>query len=99
MIGPAEKSMRFGCRMQLERRLVELGGAIVIAFHLGLISVLQHFPRTREGLLAHGGILNAKSESRQRYESASCAKSAPCPGDGAEVEIWRRNRENSRVSF
>jgi hypothetical protein len=37
--------------------MIELDGAIVVAFHLRLIRVLQHFPRVRKGLLVHGPLL------------------------------------------
>src|SRR6266853_2215636 len=37
--------------------MIKLDGAIVVAFHLGLIRVLQYFPRVRKGLLVHGPLL------------------------------------------
>ena len=40
MIRPAQKRVRFGGGMQIERGLIQLDGAVVIAFHLRLISVL-----------------------------------------------------------
>ena len=54
MIGPAKKRVRFRRRVQLERRLIEFDGPIVVAFHLGLIRVLKDFPGSCEGFLAHG---------------------------------------------
>src|SRR5260370_32868 len=56
MIGPAEEGMRLGGGMQLERSLIELYRALVVAFHLRLIRVLQNFPCTRQGILIHGTI-------------------------------------------
>ncbi len=53
MVGPAQEGMRFGGRVQFERSLIELYGAVVVAFHLRLIGVLQNFPGTRQGLLIH----------------------------------------------
>src|SRR5207248_2265630 len=57
MITPAKKRMGLGRGVQFKRRLIELDGAIVIAFHLRLIGVLQDFPRAGEGLHAHEGLL------------------------------------------
>ena len=53
MIGPGEERVGFGGRMKIERGLVKFDGAIVIAFHLCLISVLQNFPGASQGLLIH----------------------------------------------
>jgi len=57
MIGPAEKSVRLGGRVQVKGGLVELDGAIVIALHLSLIGVLKNFPSVSKGLLIHGPLL------------------------------------------
>ena len=54
MIRPAEKRVSLGSGVQFERGLIELHGAIVVALHLGLVSVLEDFPRPRQGFLAHG---------------------------------------------
>ena len=73
MVGPAKKRMRFRGRVQIERRLIQFHGVIVVAFHLCLISVLQYFPRASQSLLIHEPIVDGLCEARQRYESASCA--------------------------
>jgi len=54
MICPAEKRVGLGSGVQFERGLIELDGPVVVALHLGLVSVLQDFPRPRQGFLAHG---------------------------------------------
>src|SRR5713226_4723214 len=54
MIRPAQEGMGLGGRMQVQRRLIEFDGAIIVAFHLRLVGVLQDFPCLREGLHAHG---------------------------------------------
>src|ERR1700675_132365 len=46
MISPAQKCVRFGGGMQFQGSFVKLYGAVVIALHLSLISILQEFPRT-----------------------------------------------------
>jgi hypothetical protein len=61
MVGPAEEGVGFGGRMELQGRLVKFNGAIVIAFHLCLISVLKDFPGASQGLLIHGVIVEGKS--------------------------------------
>ena len=53
MIGPTEKGVRLGGGVHFEGKSVKLDGAIVIAFHLRLVGVLQDFPRAREGVQAH----------------------------------------------
>src|SRR5260370_2063533 len=53
MIGPAQKRMRLGGGMQLQRGLIQLHGALVVAFHLGLVRILQNFPSARPGFAAH----------------------------------------------
>ncbi|POA47163.1 hypothetical protein C1884_31205, partial [Pseudomonas sp. GW460-R15] len=63
--------------MQVERRLIKLDGALVVAFHLRLISVLQYFPRPREGLRIHKRIVKGKTDGGQRYESARGANRKP----------------------
>jgi hypothetical protein len=45
--------VRFRGGIKVQRRAVELDGALVITFHLRLIRVLEHFPSAREGFLAH----------------------------------------------
>ncbi len=60
MIGPAEKCVGFGGRMKVQGRLVEFDSAIVVAFHLRLIGVLQHLPRASQGLLIHDAIVNGR---------------------------------------
>ena len=57
MISPAEKGVRFGRRMKIQRGLIEFYRAVVIAFHLRLIGILQHFPGARQGLLIHEAIV------------------------------------------
>ena len=54
MIRPAEKRVSLGSGVQFERGLIELHGPVVVALHLGLVSVLEDFPRPRQGFLAHG---------------------------------------------
>src|SRR6202000_259428 len=53
VICPPQKSVRFRRRAKVERRLIEFDSALIVAFHLCLIGVLQHFPRARKGFLAH----------------------------------------------
>ncbi len=60
MVGPAEEGVGFGGGMKFQGRLVKFDGAIVVAFHLCLISVLKHFPGARQGLLIHGVIVDGK---------------------------------------
>src|SRR6267143_1999552 len=81
----------------LQRRLIQLDGAVVVAFHLCLISVLQNFPCSREGLQAHGHIVSTWSCKGQKYESPGRAGEEPVPCDGYGVEIGTANRENSCV--
>src|SRR6266478_7492321 len=57
VIGPAEKGMRLSRGVQLQRRMIEFDGPIVVALHLRLIGVLQHFPCVRKSLLVHGSLL------------------------------------------
>ncbi len=54
MVRPAEKCVGLGRRVKFERGLIELDGPVVVALHLGLVSVLEDFPRPRQGFLAHG---------------------------------------------
>src|SRR5580704_2702706 len=54
MVRPAEKRIGLGGGVQFERGLIELHSPVVVTLHLRLISVLQNFPRPREGFLAHG---------------------------------------------
>src|SRR5229473_5268209 len=82
MIGPAQEGMSLGRGMQLQRRLIQLDGAVVVAFHLCLISVLQNFPCSREGLHAHGHIVSTWSCKGQKYESPGRAGEEPVPCDG-----------------
>src|SRR6267378_1097227 len=97
MIGPAQEGMSLGRGMELQRRLIQLDGAVVVAFHLCLISVLQNFPCSREGLHAHGHIVSTWSCKGQKYESPGRAGEEPVPCDGYGVEIGTANRENSCV--
>src|SRR5262249_21122590 len=52
VVGPAEKGVSLGSRMEVKGRLIELDGALVVALHLGLIAVLEDFPGAGQGLLA-----------------------------------------------
>ena len=78
MITPAKKRMGLGRGVQFKRRLIELDGAIVIAFHLRLIGVLQDFPRAGEGLHAHEGLLAQRfagvksTKVREECKKATC---------------------------
>jgi hypothetical protein len=53
MISPAQKGMRFRGGMNVERRLIQLHGTFVVAFHLRLIGILKDFPCTGQSFLAH----------------------------------------------
>jgi len=53
MLGPTEKGVRLGGGVHFEGKAVKLDGAIVIAFHLRLVGVLQDFPGARVGVHAH----------------------------------------------
>ena len=44
VVGPTQKRVRFGGRVEIQRRLVEFHRALVVAFHLRLICILEHFP-------------------------------------------------------
>src|ERR1700722_7306449 len=46
MVSPAEKCVSFGGGMQFQGGFVKIYSTVVIALHLGLISILQKFPRT-----------------------------------------------------
>ncbi len=94
MIGPAQKCVRFRRGMQLQRRLIEFHGSIVVAFHLRLVGVLQHFPRASQSLLIHAPIVNVQMQLRQRYESATCAWGETVLIDGVSVEIFPKNVQN-----
>src|SRR5262249_49068631 len=74
VVGPAEKRVRLGRGMQIQRRLIKLDGAIVVAFHLRLISVLQNFPSLREGLLGHVVIVTTGDALCLRYGSPNGAE-------------------------
>src|SRR5215469_12879556 len=90
MIGPAEKGVRFGRGMKVQRMMVELDGTVVIAFHLRLLGILQHFPRASQGLLIHGVIVSVRCAQGQRYEGASCAKGAPVRSAGGGWKLDHR---------
>src|SRR5262249_14319282 len=85
MIGPAQKRVGFGRRMQIERRLIELDGAIVVAFHLRLIGILQDFPSLSKGLLIHAPFLSPGSPRRLRYKSPISAWGKPVLLVGAKT--------------
>ena len=90
MISPTQKRVSLCRWMEFERMLVELDSTFVIALHLRLIGVLQHFPSASQGLLIHRAIVTGKSEEGQRYEGSSCAKAQPVPSDGAEWKLGQR---------
>ena len=90
VIGPAEKRMRFGGRMKIERRVVEFDRPIVITFHLCLIGVLQHFPGASQRLLIHEAIVEGKTVAGQRYEGSICAKTPPVLSDGVQWKFGHR---------
>src|SRR5260370_38264149 len=84
--------------------MIQLEGALVVALHLGLKSVLQNLPSTGEGFHAHGHIVSTRFCEGQKYESSEGAGEEPvlCAGPGGrataeEVEISAANGENSLV--
>ena len=79
--------------------MIELDGAIVVAFHLRLVSVLQDFPRPREGLHAHRHIVSTPFCPGQKYESPGRAGEQPVLCDGPGVEIRAANGENGRSEW
>src|SRR5260370_3139550 len=97
MIGPAQKRVSFRGGMQFERRLIELNGAIVVAFHLRLVGVLQDFPGPREGFHAHKPHSYTWFGKRQKYESSERAWWEPVlrTGDESGNSITKRIKYNS----
>src|SRR5882757_5019103 len=94
MIRPTQKRVRFRGRKKLQRRLVQLHRAVVVAFHLRLICILQNFPCARQGFPAHVAIFSTRPGTRQKYESVSRARAAPVLCAGVRVEFLLVNMEN-----
>src|SRR5882757_7976561 len=94
MIRPTQKRVRFRGRKKFQRRLVQLYRAVIIAFHLRLIRILQNFPCARQGFPAHVAIFSTRPGTRQKYESVSRARAAPVLCAGVRVEFLLVNMEN-----
>ena len=54
VIGPAEKSVRFGGGIGFEGILVEHHGTVQFAGHLGLVGFLKQLPGARDVIVRHG---------------------------------------------
>ena len=80
--------------------MIKLDGAIVVAFHLGLIRVLQYFPRVRKGLLVHGPLLPLGARAAYGTKVPEVRKAQLSFLAVLQVstlaetgEIWRQNAE------
>src|SRR5260370_27655344 len=53
MESPAEKGVSLGGRVKRERITIEFDGAVIVAFHLRLVRLLQTFPGLRFSFPGH----------------------------------------------
>jgi len=72
-------------RMQLERRVIQLLRALVVPFHLRLVSVLQDFPRSCKRFLSHAHRNITSPRNRKRYRSPKRSSAEPVLPAGGGV--------------
>src|SRR5258705_1556032 len=72
MEGPAEKSVSLGSGVKRERITIEFDGAVIVAFHLRLVGLLQTFPGLRFSFGGHSALSIDNVPRSRQYQ--------PCRG-------------------
>src|SRR5260370_37735975 len=68
--------------------MIQFDRAIVVALHLRLIGVLQHFPRVRQSLLVHGPLLPLEAHAAYGTKVPEVRKAQLSFLAGVQVGIW-----------